>query len=203
MVCGIFPDQGSNHVPCIGRQILKHWTTREVPPCLFRIVSLMLLWTCQFVYPVPAMMISSGGSMRIGYQGRVPGEGENPFIRWIPVSRSGWGGLSQPHHQAKLIGGAGKRAFCLFAFLGYLVGFPQVSHLLDICFLVFTFTHFFLLFSLLPSSSLHFLIIWLPFLFPFDFSLTSWISRIRNWHCLKVFLAALYSWLFFYKLSRF
>ena len=28
--CGIFSDQGPNHVPCIGRQILIHWTTREV-----------------------------------------------------------------------------------------------------------------------------------------------------------------------------
>ena len=28
--CGIFPDQGSNfHVPCIARQILIRWTTRE------------------------------------------------------------------------------------------------------------------------------------------------------------------------------
>ena len=28
---GIFPDQGLNPVPCIGRQILNHWSTREVP----------------------------------------------------------------------------------------------------------------------------------------------------------------------------
>ena len=28
--CGIFLEQGWNHVPCIGRQNLKHWTTREV-----------------------------------------------------------------------------------------------------------------------------------------------------------------------------
>ena len=27
--CGIFPDQGSNRVPCIGRQILNHCATRE------------------------------------------------------------------------------------------------------------------------------------------------------------------------------
>ena len=40
---GLFPDQGSIRVPCIGRQVLNHWTTREVPPCLFRIFSLMLL----------------------------------------------------------------------------------------------------------------------------------------------------------------
>ena len=30
-VCGIFPDQGSNRAPCIGRQILNHCATREVP----------------------------------------------------------------------------------------------------------------------------------------------------------------------------
>ena len=30
MKCGIFLDQGSNCVPCIGRQILNLWTTREV-----------------------------------------------------------------------------------------------------------------------------------------------------------------------------
>ena len=32
--CGIFPDQGSNpcRVPCIGRWILNHCTTREAPP---------------------------------------------------------------------------------------------------------------------------------------------------------------------------
>ena len=28
---GIFPDRGSNPCPCIGRWILNHWTTREVP----------------------------------------------------------------------------------------------------------------------------------------------------------------------------
>ena len=29
--CGIFPDQGSNHVPYIGRQTLSNWNTREAP----------------------------------------------------------------------------------------------------------------------------------------------------------------------------
>ena len=28
--CGIFLDQGSKLYRCIGRRILKHWTTREV-----------------------------------------------------------------------------------------------------------------------------------------------------------------------------
>ena len=28
--CGIFPDQGWTHVPCIARQILNCWTTGEV-----------------------------------------------------------------------------------------------------------------------------------------------------------------------------
>ena len=31
VACGIFLDRESNPVPCIGRQILNHWTTREVP----------------------------------------------------------------------------------------------------------------------------------------------------------------------------
>ena len=29
VACGIFLDQGSNRVSCIGRRILNHWTTRE------------------------------------------------------------------------------------------------------------------------------------------------------------------------------
>ena len=28
--CGIYPDRDQTHVPCIGRWILLHWTTREV-----------------------------------------------------------------------------------------------------------------------------------------------------------------------------
>ena len=30
-----FPNQGSNHVPCIAGQILSHWTPRKVPLCEF------------------------------------------------------------------------------------------------------------------------------------------------------------------------
>ena len=30
LACGVFPDQGSTHVPCTGSRILNHWTTREV-----------------------------------------------------------------------------------------------------------------------------------------------------------------------------
>ena len=29
--CGIFPDQGSNRVPCLGKRILNHCATRDVP----------------------------------------------------------------------------------------------------------------------------------------------------------------------------
>ena len=37
--CGIFPEKGSNPcVPCIGRQILNHCTTREAPLGLFFIL---------------------------------------------------------------------------------------------------------------------------------------------------------------------
>ena len=31
VACGIFLDLESNLCPCIGRQILNHWTTTEVP----------------------------------------------------------------------------------------------------------------------------------------------------------------------------
>lgn len=31
IACEIFLNQGSNLWPCIGRQMLKHWTTREAP----------------------------------------------------------------------------------------------------------------------------------------------------------------------------
>ena len=30
VACGIFPDQGSNPCPCVGRRVLNYWTTREV-----------------------------------------------------------------------------------------------------------------------------------------------------------------------------
>ena len=33
--CGIFPDQASNHVSCIGRQILYRGATREALNCMF------------------------------------------------------------------------------------------------------------------------------------------------------------------------
>jgi len=29
LACGIFLDQGSDRILCIGRRILNHWTTRE------------------------------------------------------------------------------------------------------------------------------------------------------------------------------
>ena len=35
VACGIFPDQGSNHVSCIGRWILYHWATRKGPSLHF------------------------------------------------------------------------------------------------------------------------------------------------------------------------
>ena len=46
--CGIFLNQGSNPCPCIGRQILHHWTTREVCPLptfyLFAFLVLSSVW---------------------------------------------------------------------------------------------------------------------------------------------------------------
>ena len=65
-VHGIFPDQGSNRVPCIGRWILNHWTTREVPwiflegdfsvPCISSFQSLG--WTCMMNSSSPYMRLS-------------------------------------------------------------------------------------------------------------------------------------------------
>ena len=37
VACGIFPDQGSNRVPCINRWIFNHCTTREVQYLLFNL----------------------------------------------------------------------------------------------------------------------------------------------------------------------
>ena len=34
LACGIFLEQGSSHIFCIGRWILNHWTTREAPEYL-------------------------------------------------------------------------------------------------------------------------------------------------------------------------
>ena len=42
--CGIFPDQGSNPCPCIGRQILNHCATREAPTIHNLTFSYMLSW---------------------------------------------------------------------------------------------------------------------------------------------------------------
>lgn len=43
MARGIFSHQGSNHVLCIGRRILNHWTCREVPNILLT-EQLYLVW---------------------------------------------------------------------------------------------------------------------------------------------------------------
>ena len=48
--CGIFPDQGSNSCPCIGRQILNHYAAREV--CLLPPSPLPLL---SFFPPSPSL----------------------------------------------------------------------------------------------------------------------------------------------------
>ena len=36
--CGIFPDQGLNLCPCIGRWNPNHWTTREVLGFVFNLI---------------------------------------------------------------------------------------------------------------------------------------------------------------------
>ena len=47
--CGILPDQGSNRDRCDGRQILVHWTTREVQPLL----------NCAAVFPFPCQPLTT------------------------------------------------------------------------------------------------------------------------------------------------
>ena len=42
--CGIFPDQGSNPCPCIGRQILNHCATREAPNLEVLKITLIIIW---------------------------------------------------------------------------------------------------------------------------------------------------------------
>ena len=53
--CGIFPDQGSNPCPCIGRQILNHCATREAQPWFFFDSSCLVLqealWVLRFCFP--------------------------------------------------------------------------------------------------------------------------------------------------------
>ena len=40
--CEIFPDQGSNPCPCIGRQILNHCTTREAQETFLKIFTYLI-----------------------------------------------------------------------------------------------------------------------------------------------------------------
>ena len=50
--CGIFPDQGSNRVPCIGRRILNHCATREVPgPKIFHSHQRFFFNLCIYFWP--------------------------------------------------------------------------------------------------------------------------------------------------------
>ena len=45
---GIFPDGDGTHVPCSGRQILNHWTTRNV--------QVQCLWSSQQTFPISGMV---------------------------------------------------------------------------------------------------------------------------------------------------
>ena len=58
--CGTFPDQGRTWVPCIGRQILNHWTTKEVQkdkPWLPSPSHLKLLVCASFLPPRSILVI--------------------------------------------------------------------------------------------------------------------------------------------------
>ena len=49
-----------NHVPCVGRWILNHWTTREVPGCNFKLVFLRR-WPLSKEVAILGKLVPSGG----------------------------------------------------------------------------------------------------------------------------------------------
>ena len=57
VACGILSDQGLNLVPCIGRQILTHWTTRDVPSWL-SYAQLAYLIYIKCLIPIGLLLIS-------------------------------------------------------------------------------------------------------------------------------------------------
>ena len=69
--CGILPDQGSNRVPCIGRQTLNHCATGEAPTMSFRIQPHMVhsfLSTISYCYTVYPYSVWEGTIQELEYQ---------------------------------------------------------------------------------------------------------------------------------------
>ena len=92
--CGIFLDKGSNRCLCIGRQILNHWTTREVPIHEYFLI-------CLFIHPLHTRGRRHGGSPEAPGSAHICTAldtfavlgGERPGVE-ITTVRPGWGSVS-------------------------------------------------------------------------------------------------------------
>ena len=89
--CGIFLDQGSNHVSCTGRQILYHWTTREGLSFTF-----MLYHACGRLihFPMIYHLLNTKFPRKVTEGSEVfkepvitSGPGHVPFLQWLQDSR--------------------------------------------------------------------------------------------------------------------
>ena len=77
-------------VPCIGRWILNHWTTRELPSTYWKWKSLSRVWLFATPWTIHSPWNSpgqntGGGSFSL-LQGIIPSQGPNPgfpYCRWI------------------------------------------------------------------------------------------------------------------------
>ena len=82
-ICGIFPGQGiGTHVPCIGRQILTHWTTREVlcSLILIREISPWWHWCFQVVLFHFSLKTSHCPLSLSPLMGETPQSNESPML---------------------------------------------------------------------------------------------------------------------------
>ena len=90
--CGMwdlsFPPRDWTHVPCIGRQILYHWTTREVPLVLtFKLLLVSTYSGFPWLYPFSFKGVSV---LRIWYLFKRHVEWKKQ-VRSIRIHREGWG----------------------------------------------------------------------------------------------------------------
>ena len=57
VACEIFLDQGLNRVPCTGRRILNHCTTREVPQTVKFLLAKFSKQLMTYTYHVPGSVL--------------------------------------------------------------------------------------------------------------------------------------------------
>ena len=76
----IFPEQGSNCIPCIGRQVLNHWTTKEVPQNFFNISHepAKLKEVLDSIMGFPGGSDVKESACSVGDPGLIPGSGRSP-----------------------------------------------------------------------------------------------------------------------------